>query len=198
MNRLKRRFYTWLHRRKFARLGKDCTYPITTLTIEGHVEQGDHGRFRNNATMRALGKGKIIWGVRAGASWGVTFLANELIQVDEYTAIAEYSFVTDTSYDFAGNTDSYRAAKKIVKPVRIGKNVFIGSRCFIGPGVTIGDGAVIANNTMITRDVGPLEIWMGVPARCIGHRTENVPASTMKRLEELVAQQGIQGDRYKD
>ena len=197
MNRLKRRWYTWIHRRKFAKVGKDCTYPIETLTIEGHVEQGDHGRFRNNATLRALGGGKIIWGLRAGASWGVTLLAHDLIQIDEYTAIAEYTFVTDTTWHFADNTDSFHTAKKITRPVHIGKNVFIGSRCYIGPGVTIGDGAVIANNTLITRDVGPLEIWMGAPARCIGHRTKNVPASTLQRLEQLIAEQGIQGDRYK-
>lgn len=198
MNRLKRRWYTWVHRRKFAKLGKDCRYPIESLTVQGHVEQGDYGRQRNNATLRALGTGRIIFNTRSGVSWGVTLIANELIEIGEYTAIAEYSFVSDTSYDFAGNTDNFHGARKIVKPVRIGKACFVGSRCYIGPGVTIGDGAVIANNTMITRDVGPMEIWMGTPARCIGHRTENVPARVMERLEQLVAEQGIQGDRYKD
>ena len=198
MNRLKRRYYTWLHGRKFARLGKDCTYPIPTLTVEGHVEQGDHGRFRNNATLRALGKGKVIFGTRSGTSWGVTLLANELIEIGDYTGIAEYTFITDTSWNFAGNELSYRDAPMVTRPVRIGQNCFIGSRCFIGPGVTIGDGAVIANNTLILRDVGPLEIWMGNPARLIGHRTKNVPDATLQRLEQLIAEQGIQSDRYKD
>lgn len=198
MNRFKRKWYTWIHSRKFAKLGKDCRYPIEALTIEGHVEQGDYGRQRNNATLRALGRGKIIFNTRSGVSWGVTLLANELIEIGEYTAIAEYSFVTDTSYRFAGNDKSFHDADKIVKPVHIGKACFVGSRCYIGPGVTIGDGAVIANNTIITRDVGPFEIWMGAPARCIGHRTENVPERVMQRLEQLVAEQGIQGDRYKD
>jgi len=198
MKGLRRRWQTFVHRRKFARLGRDCTYPIPHLTIQGHVEQGDIGRFRNNATMRALGNGKIIFGTRAGTSWGVTLIANELIQVGEYTGIAEYTLITDTGHHFADNELAPRAAPKIVRPVRIGKNCFIGSRCFIGPGVTIGDGAVIANNTLITRDVGPLEIWMGAPARLIGHRTQSVPASVMQRLEKLVAEQGIQGDRYKD
>lgn len=198
MNRLKRRWYTWLHRRKFARLGVKCTYPITRLTVEGHVEQGDHGRFRNNATLRALGSGKIIWGNRAGASWGTTFVANELIEVGDYSAVAEYTYVTDTSYRFAGSTGSYREVEKIVKPVRIGRECFIGSRCYIGPGVTIGDGAVIGNNSIVTRDVGPLEIWMGAPARFVGHRTENLPERVRQRFEQLIAEQGVQGDRYKD
>ena len=195
---LRRRWQTFVHRRKFARLGRDCTYPIPHLTVQGHVEQGDIGRFRNNATLRALGDGKIIFGTRSGTSWGVTLIANELIEIGEYTGIAEYTLITDTSHHLAGNELGVKHAPKIVKPVRIGNSCFVGSRCYIGPGVTIGDGAVIANNTIITRDVGPLEIWMGAPARLIGHRTKNVPAAVMQRLEQLVAEQGIQGDRYKD
>jgi len=198
MNRLKRRWYTWLHSRKFARLGENCVYPIRHLTVEGHVEQGPIGRFRNNTTLRALGDGKIIFGHRSGTSWGVTLIANELIQIADYTGIAEYTLITDTSYDFAGNTHGVHQAKKIVKPVYIGSECFIGSHCFIGPGVRIGDGAVIANHTVILRDVGPYEIWLGAPARCIGHRTKDVPARVMERFESLVAAQGIQEDRYKE
>lgn len=198
MKGLRRRWQTLIHRRKFAKLGRDCVYPIQDLTVEGHVEQGDFGRFRNNPTLRAPGRGKIIFGTRSGTSWGVTLIANELIQVGEYTGIAEYTLITDTTPHLAGNTLGPREAPRITRPVYIGNNCFIGSRCFIGPGVTIGDGAVIANNTIITRDVGPLEIWMGAPARLIGHRTQNVPARVLQRLEQLIAEQGIQGDRYRD
>ena len=36
--------------------------------------------------------------------------------------------------------------------------------------VTIGDGAVIGAGAVVTHDVGPYEIWAGVPAKKIGQR----------------------------
>jgi maltose O-acetyltransferase len=50
-------------------------------------------------------------------------------------------------------------------PVRIGNDVWIGARAIILPGVTIGDGAVIAAGAVVARDVAPLSIVGGVPAR---------------------------------
>jgi len=198
VNRVKRFLLTWKHKRKFARTGRDCIYPIQDLTIEGHVEQGDIGRFRNNATFRAFGTGKIIFGTRSGTSWGCVIEANELVQIGDYTGIAEYTTITDTAWQFAGTTGSWREVPRRTSPVHIGAACFIGSGCFIGPGVTIGDGAVIANHSYVTRDVGPYEIWAGAPARFVAHRTQNIPESRQRQFDELVAQQGIQEDRYKE
>lgn len=198
MNTFQRSWLSWKHRRKFARLGAGCVYPIPDLTIDGHVEQGDRGRFRNNATLRTHGDGKIIFANRAGAAWGCLFEASELIEIAEYTAIAEYSYVTDTVFDFRQHEGSWRQVPRSAKPVRIGSACFVGSGCFIGPGVTIGDGAVIAHHSVITRDVGHYEIWGGSPARKMGHRTENVPESKRRELEEMIEKYGVQSDRYKD
>lgn len=55
-------------------------------------------------------------------------------------------------------------------PVVIEDHVWIGCRAQILPGVTIGRGAVIAAGAVVTKDVPPLEIWGGVPAKRIGKR----------------------------
>jgi maltose O-acetyltransferase len=66
-----------------------------------------------------------------------------------------------------------------VAPVVIEDNVWIGSRATVMPGVRIGRGAVVASGAVVTRDVDPLTIVGGVPARPIGTRD---PAATHYRM----------------
>lgn len=53
----------------------------------------------------------------------------------------------------------------IPAPIRIGNDVWIGANATVLPGVTIGDGAVVAAGAVVTRDVEPLTVVGGVPAR---------------------------------
>jgi chloramphenicol O-acetyltransferase type B len=52
----------------------------------------------------------------------------------------------------------------------LGNDVWIGAESMIMPGVHIGDGAVIAARAVVTKKVGPYEIWGGNPARLIKKR----------------------------
>ncbi len=53
------------------------------------------------------------------------------------------------------------------RPVKIGNKVWIGSNATILPGVTIGDGAIVAAGAVVCKDVPPLTIVGGVPAKII-------------------------------
>ncbi len=57
-------------------------------------------------------------------------------------------------------------------PVVVEDYVWIGSRATIMPGVRIGRGAVVAAGSVVTRDVEPLTVVAGVPARPVGERSE--------------------------
>ena len=61
----------------------------------------------------------------------------------------------------------------------IGSDVWIGTGAMIRAGVTIGDGAVIGMGSVLTKDVGPYEIWAGNPARFIRKRFDD---ETVERL----------------
>lgn len=52
-------------------------------------------------------------------------------------------------------------------PIKLGKSVWVGSNATILSGVTVGDWAVVAAGAVITRDVPPLTIVGGVPAKVI-------------------------------
>ncbi len=59
------------------------------------------------------------------------------------------------------------------KETVIGNDVWIGTHCLIKSGVTIADGAVIGMGSVVTKDVGPYEIWAGNPAKLIRKRFDN-------------------------
>lgn len=54
--------------------------------------------------------------------------------------------------------------------VSIGDYVFVGPRAIILPNVTVGNGAVIAAGAIVTKNIPPLEVWGGIPAKKITDR----------------------------
>lgn len=55
-------------------------------------------------------------------------------------------------------------------PVTIGNDVWIGRRVIIMPGVTIGDGCVIGAGAVVTKDIPPYSVAVGVPAKVVKSR----------------------------
>lgn len=73
---------------------------------------------------------------------------------------------------------SYSPSQKVV----IGHDVWIGEGSYIMPGVTIGAGAVIGAHSVVTKDVAPYSIVVGVPGTEIRKRFDE---NTIDRLVKL-------------
>ena len=58
--------------------------------------------------------------------------------------------------------------------VVIEDHVWVGARAIIRPGLTIGEGAVIGAGAVVTRDISPYRIAVGVPAREIKDRNRDI------------------------
>ncbi len=65
-------------------------------------------------------------------------------------------------------------------PVKIGRYVFIGYGATILPNVTIGDGALVGAMAVVTKDIPPLTVAVGNPAKII--RKRNLTA-----LDKMIA-----------
>jgi acetyltransferase-like isoleucine patch superfamily enzyme len=59
----------------------------------------------------------------------------------------------------------------IRKPVIIGDDVEIGSNSVIMPGVTIGENSTIGAGAVVTKDIPPNSIAVGIPAKVIKTKT---------------------------
>jgi GT2 family glycosyltransferase len=55
-------------------------------------------------------------------------------------------------------------------PVTIGDGAWIGEYAFIGKGVTIGEGAIVGAHSVVLKDVAPMAVVAGNPARVIKRR----------------------------
>lgn len=52
-------------------------------------------------------------------------------------------------------------------PIRIGRNVWIGARAMILQGVTVGEDSVIGAGAIVTSDIPPSTLAVGVPAKVV-------------------------------
>ena len=75
--------------------------------------------------------------------------------------------------------ESERVNYAYSQPVIIGNDVWIGINAVIMSGIKIGDGAIIGAGAIVTHDVPPYAVALGVPARVTRYRFDE---ETIKRL----------------
>ena len=66
--------------------------------------------------------------------------------------------------------------------VNIGSDVWIRANCYIKDGVTIGDGAILGAGAVVTKDIPPYSVAVGVPAKIIKMRFDD---AIIEKLLEL-------------
>lgn len=125
---------------RFAACGESVSIQLPVV-----INHPDHLRVGSRVSINAF---VHIW-----ALGGVT--------IGDDTLIASHVAITALTHDPRGKLFS---ASTQSRPIVIGKNVWIGTHAAILPGVTIGDGAIIGAGAVVTRDVAPGTVVVGVPA----------------------------------
>jgi len=179
-------------RKKFKRLGRDCTFVGTNYELKGRVEAGDAVRFGGNLVLRTHKGGHIRLGDAVEIGDYVIIQANAAVEVGEGALIGPYAVLRDTNHLFQGSDAHWRLMPHITEPIHIGKGAYIGAGSYVMPGVTIGDGAVIAPMSVVHRDVPALEVWAGSPASKVAHRMEPDQLSAQRKSQEWARMFGFE------
>ncbi len=85
----------------------------------------------------------------------------------EWISTFPFDFLDD---DFDGYVSVPPKGHKSKGDTVIGHDVWIGAESMIMPGVKIAEGAVIGTRSLVTKNVGPYEIWGVSPAKLIKKR----------------------------
>jgi maltose O-acetyltransferase len=106
--------------------------------ILGEYSVINHGCYIDN-------KERITLGPRCGLAMGTMLCTSDHAPGDETTRFGPYQ----------------------PAPIVIGAGVWIGARVLVLPGVTIGDGCMVAAGAVVTKDLEPNGLYVGVPAKRI-------------------------------
>lgn len=132
-------------RRTVGRLGHDCFFAMGVETRRGrNITIGDHTIVNKRVLLDGRG-GKLTLGSN----------------VDIAQEVNIWTLSHDPQDDFHAPVGA---------DVCIEDYVWIASRATILPGVRLGRGAVVAAGSVVTKDVPPMTIVAGVPAKKIGQR----------------------------
>lgn len=124
---------------------------------------------------------RLIIGKFCSIATGAKFMMGGT-QGHNYHWIATYTldFLDD---DYDGYINVQPKAHKLKGDTVIGNDVWIGAEAMIMPGVQIANGAVIGARALVTKNVGPYEIWGGNPAKLIKKRFSDEEIELLQKIQ---------------
>jgi len=95
------------------------------------------------------------------------------IVIGDHVSLAPEVFITASDYRFVAGRP-FREQPKRERDVVIGNDVWLGARVVVTAGVSIGDGCIVGAGAVVTRNLPPGSIAVGVPARVVSQRPSEI------------------------
>ena len=141
-------------------------YAGTTIGTYGHI--GHHAVVREFTKIGdnvSIGTGSIVEH-RVKIANGVRIHSHAF--VPEFTVLLENCWLGPNVVLTNARFPRGAQVKETLVGPRIGPHAMIGANATILPGIQIGAGALVGAGSVVTRDVEPLSVVQGVPAKTIG------------------------------
>lgn len=181
------------YRFRFGSLGRSVRI-ISPLLLQGagRMHIGDGVLIEQFVGMTAVGNGEIHVGndcelrcfsrmeahdgfIRLGARCGVnpfTLLSGYGgLTIGNDVRIGSHCAILSSTHNFESAALTIREQGVLKQETIVEDDVWMGHACTILGGVRIGRGAIIGAGAVVTRDIPPGGIALGVPARITGTRT---------------------------
>jgi serine acetyltransferase len=92
------------------------------------------------------------------------------VEVGDQTLISMHCSILSSNHAVPPTDAIIRNQPDIKLPTSIGRDCWLGAGTRVMGGVTIGDGCVVGAGAVVTKDLPPYSIALGVPARVVGQR----------------------------
>ncbi len=89
------------------------------------------------------------------------------VKIGDRVMIGSHTAISSLTHDYCSK-NMYNSI--LAKPVVIGNDVWIGTHAVILPGIVIGEGAIIGAGCIVTKNVEPFAVVVGVPGQAIKKR----------------------------
>ncbi len=159
---------------RFKYLGENVKIYENAKIVKPEVIEIGDGSHIDDFTFVYGGKGIKIERYVHIASF-VSIIGGGNFYIGDYGAIAAGARIVTGTNTYEGGYHMSAAApieqqNLKISYVRIEKDGFIGTNAVVHPGVTIGEGAIIGSCSLVTKDVEPWTINVGIPCKVIGKR----------------------------
>ena len=151
---------------------KYMSFPLSNL-----VRYGILRLFSNNIQSKYVGDGVTIWfpwnvkiGKNSSLNQGVLIDGYGGVNIGEGVRIAAYVCINTADHEYANPDVFIKDQGYVVAEINIEDDVWIGTGTKINKGVRIGKGCVIGSGSVITHDIPPYSIAVGVPCHVIRSR----------------------------
>jgi maltose O-acetyltransferase len=98
-------------------------------------------------------------------NYGCSIAARKLVRIGPDCRIGTHAMITDNNFHHL--EPELRDEIPESAPVILEANVWLGGRVIVLPGVTIGAGSAVGAGSVVTHDIPPRSLAVGVPARVI-------------------------------
>lgn len=141
-------------------------------------------RLEDGVVLATFG-GRISLGARVYVGPHSVLYGHGGLEIGDDTLIAAHVVIIPANHVFGDVDTPIHAQGEIRLGVSIGYDVWVATGVTILDGVTVGDGAVLGAGAVITRDVPPLAIMVGVPARQVGKRGDHTARDSNRGHDRL-------------